>query len=218
MPLLIQTKKIMSFNRLIPKVRLLQILGILPAQGTNLEQREHCVHEQLWTGLSGSSRSTSSATALGLAATIEVLMAASRELEGEKRGGYLYSQVRLFIPNPADPEIQMHPSLMPPACQSSGWEWLRGHNSAKHLILQSLEIYSTENIQIFVVHSFNSFCWYQRAWESIVLQWIVSAGFDPTHKLFYGSTWIEAWSMQLLIYEISLSDCVNKFFTNICRK
>ena len=105
MPLLIQMKKIVSFNRPIPKVRLLQIFSMLPAQGTNLEQREPCVPEQLWTGLLGFSRSASSATALGLAATTEVLTAASRELKGEKRGGYLYSQVRSFIPNPADPEI-----------------------------------------------------------------------------------------------------------------
>lgn len=77
-------------------------------------------------------------------------MVISGEQEGEKRGSCLYPPVRLFTPSPVDPEVQMHPSLMPSPCYSSGWEQQREYSSTKHLILQSLEICSAENIQIFL--------------------------------------------------------------------
>lgn len=78
-------EKMVSFNRLIPKARLLQILGTT-AQGRNLKKQEHCVNELHWTQLSWSGRSTSYATAVGLTATTEVLRAEVGILKGRKEG------------------------------------------------------------------------------------------------------------------------------------
>lgn len=58
----------MYFNRLIPKVSVLQICGTLLSPG----HPEHCVHEQFWTG------------APGLAVTTKVLMEQAGIWKGEK--------------------------------------------------------------------------------------------------------------------------------------
>lgn len=56
------------FNRLIPKISVLQICSTLPSPG----HLEHCVHEQLWTG------------APGLAVTTKALMDQARIWKGGK--------------------------------------------------------------------------------------------------------------------------------------